>query len=90
MPVDTSFGRYKGADDPEIVNFYSHGIDAHRFASNTGVCGPLYPAKKFVRSETVDFQVGEVETTKANLFYPAWSSDLEIISIEPISAEAKK
>ena len=90
VPVDTSFGRYKGAEDPEIVNFYSHGIDAHRFASNTGVCGPLYPAKKFVRSETVDFQVGEVETTKANLFYPAWSSDLEIISIEPVTVEAKK
>ena len=84
VPVDTSFGRYRGADDEEIVNFYSHGIDAHRFASNTGVCGELYPAKKYVRSETVDFQVGEVETGKANLFYPAWDSDLEIISIEPI------
>ena len=85
IPVDTSFGRYKGAYDSEIVNFYSHGIDSHRFASNTGVCGSLYPPKLHVRSETVDFQVGEVETGKANLFYPAWNSEMEIISIEPIS-----
>ncbi len=89
VPVDASFGRYKGSDNAEIVNFYSHGIDAHRFASNTGVCGPLYPAKKFVRSETVDFQVGEVETNRANLFYPAWDSNLEIISIEPIADSSK-
>ena len=53
------------------------------------VCGPLYPAKKFVRSETVDFQVGEVETNRANLFYPAWDSNLEIISIEPIADSSK-
>lgn len=89
VPVDMSFGRYKGADDTEIVRFYSHGIDAHRFATNTGVCGELFPPQKFVRSETVDFQLGEVETTRANLFYPAWDINFDIISITPI-AEPRK
>lgn len=85
VPVDMSFGRYNGADKPEITNFYSHGIDAHRFATNKGVCGDLFPPKKFVRSETVDFQLGEVETTRGNLFYPAWDINFDLISITPIA-----
>ncbi len=85
VPVDPSFGRFTASTNPDIVNFYSHATDAYRFASNLGVCGDLYPAKKYVRSETVDFQLGEVETSKGNLFYPGWDSELEIISITPIT-----
>lgn len=80
VPVDVSFGRYTGASDPETRGFYSHGIDSHRLAANKGVGGAFYPPKRFVRSETVDFQVGEVETTKGNLYYPAWNYHFEIIS----------
>ena len=89
VPVDVSFGRYKEANDPETVNFYSHGIDSFRFASNNGVGGDLFPAKRYVRSETVDFQVGEVETTKGNLFYPAWDYGFEIIDMHPIKEVIK-
>ena len=87
LPVDVSFGRYTGSDDAENTGFYSHGIDAHRLAANKGVCGDFYPAKQFVRSETVDFQVGEVECAKGNVFYPAWSYNLEIINKTPIESE---
>ena len=87
LPVDVSFGRYTGSDDAENTGFYSHGIDAHRLAANKGVCGDFYPAKRFVRSETVDFQVGEVECAKGNVFYPAWSYNLEIINKTPIESE---
>lgn len=83
VPVDVSFGRYTAAADPRAVTFYSKGIDAHRFATNQGVCGEFYPAKKFVRSETVDAQLGEVETTRGNLFYPGWSSSLVLNSVYP-------
>lgn len=83
VPVDVSFGRYINSGDERIEKFYSHGMDAHRLASNKGVCGDLYPAKKFVRSETVDFQLGEVESSRGNLFYPGWDSSLEIINISP-------
>lgn len=86
VPVDVSFGRFTPSKDPEVVGFYSHGIDAHRFAANTGVGGEFYPAKKFVRSETVDFQLGEVEVSKGNLFYPAWDYEMELISVEPVKA----
>ncbi len=85
LPVDVSFGRYINADNEEVRGFYSHGIDAHRFAANKGVGDKLYPAKRFVRSETVDFQVGEVETNKGNLYYPAWDSYMTILNVEPIS-----
>lgn len=84
LPVDVSFGRYTTSPDKAVQGFYSHGIDAHRFASNSGICGPLYPPKRFVRSETVDFQLGEIETTKGNLFYPAWDQNLRIIDIHPV------
>lgn len=87
VPVDVSFGRYVNSGNKAIEKFYSTGMDAHRFASNKGVCGNLYPPKKFVRSETVDFQVGEVESSKGNLFYPGWDSSLELISVTPLEVK---
>lgn len=84
VPVDISFGRYTGSSDPEVTGFYSHGIDSHRFASNKGVGDALFPPKRFVRSETVDFQLGEVETSRGNLYYPAWSSGMDIIEEHPV------
>ncbi|MDE6207815.1 MAG: transglutaminase domain-containing protein [Muribaculaceae bacterium] len=89
VPVDTSFGRYTGSDDPEVVNFFSHGIDSQRLAANKGIGSAFYPPKKFVRSETVDFQLGEVECSKGNLFYPAWNCHFEVISFEPIESQNK-
>ncbi len=83
IPVDPSFGRYTNATEKATVNFYSTGIDAHRFASNRGICGNLYPEKRFIRSETVDFQLGEVETSRGNLFYPAWEQNMQLIDVEP-------
>lgn len=84
LPVDVSFGRYSNSGNDEIEHFYSHGIDSHRLAANKNVGQPFFPSKNFVRSETVDFQVGEVECSKGNLFYPAWNYNLEVITSEPI------
>lgn len=84
VPVDVSFGRYSNAENPLTRGFYSHGMDAHRFATNNGVCGPLFPAKRFVRSETVDFQLGEVESSKGNLFYPGWDQTFRLIEVKPV------
>jgi len=82
VPVDTSFGRFSSSEDKRVVNFYSTGFDKNRFAANKGVCGQLYPAKRFVRSETVDFQFGEVECSKGNLFFPLWKRSLDILDSE--------
>lgn len=85
VPIDVSFGRYVHAADPRARKFYSTGMDAHRMATNHGVSGKFYPEKTFVRSETVDAQLGEVESTRGNLFYPGWEQTLKIIDITPIS-----
>ncbi len=82
VPVDVSFGRYANSTDSAIRNFYSTGIDAYRMAANSGICGELGVAKRFVRSETVDQQVGEVECSKGNLFYPLWDYGLKLISVK--------
>lgn len=87
VPVDISFGRYTTSGDPRIVNFYSTGMDSHRFAANRGVCGELYPPKKYVRSETVDFQLGEVECNAGNIFYPGWRQSLRLLEVKPVSEQ---
>ena len=84
VPVDVSFGRYTAATDPRAVTFYSKGMDAHRFAANHGVSGEMYPRKRFVRSETVDAQLGEVESTRGNLFYPGWSMSMKLNDVHPV------
>lgn len=85
VPVDVSFGRMLNAPDPEAQRFYNTGIDAWRMCINPGVGLPMVPAKRFIRSETVDFQAGEVECDLGNLFYGrGWDSDLEIISATPV------
>ncbi len=84
LPVDVSFGRYTTSDNKDITGFYSHGIDAHRFAANKAVGSEFFPPKRFVRSETVDFQTGEVESKKGNLYYPAWKYRMELIDVTPV------
>lgn len=90
VPVDISFGRYTTSGDPAIVKFYSTGMDAHRLAANRGVCGEFFPPKRFVRSETVDFQLGEVECTKGNLFYPGWNMNMKLIEVKPIKVNSEE
>ena len=87
LPVDVSFGRYSSASREEARTFYSHGIDGHRFAVNNGIGGEFYPPKRYVRSETVDFQVGEVECSKGNLYYPAWNYRMELLDVKPVKIE---
>lgn len=89
VPVDVSFGRYTSSDNPEVANFYSHGMDAHRLAANKAVGKPFYPAKLHVRSETVDSQLGEVETLRGNLFYPGWRRHFEVLNVTPIPIKNK-
>ena len=90
VPVDPSFGRYTSSDNKDIQTFYSHGMDAHRLTANKAVGKEFYPAKQYIRSETVDSQMGEVEVLQGNLFYPAWDSHLQLISVEPVEAKSAK
>lgn len=84
VPVDVSFSRMENASDPHARNFYSTGIDHYRLAANSGVCGPLVPAKRFVRSETVDQQAGELESSRGNIFYPGFKRHMEVLECTPV------
>lgn len=85
VPVDMSFGLLEVTDDWAVMDFYQTGLDVYRLATNGGVGDKLVPAKKFVRSETVDFQLGEVECAERNLqYYADWTPGMEIVSFEHI------
>ena len=54
------------------------GIDSWRMVVNTDYGMPLSPKKKYPRSETVDFQRGEVEWRGGNLYFDQWNYNWEI------------
>lgn len=82
VPTDQSFGR--SAVDTPMNSYYTTGIDLYRMASNETIGDKLSPEKKYIRSETVDFQPGEVEWRKGNLYYDKWKSHLVVNSITKI------
>ncbi len=73
MPVDQSFGYSE-----KLGYFYLGGIDPWRLVVNSDYGRELSPAKKYPRSETVDFQRGEVEWEGGNLYFNQWDYDFTI------------
>lgn len=87
IPCDMSYGLLETNDD-QVLDFYKSGIDYYRFAANCGVNGQLCPQKNFIRSETVDSQLGEVEWSGGNLFYyKEWTPKMEILGMEILPFE---
>ncbi len=72
LPVDVSHGLLPVTDERRRW-FYCGNLDSLRLVVNHDFGQPLYPAKTFFRSETVDFQRGEVEWRGGNLYYPTWA-----------------
>ena len=77
-PVDVSFGRNNRLNVPGSGQFFDSGIDSYRMIANSDYTCGFYPPKKFPASDTVDFQAGEVETSRGNLFYDKWSWGMQI------------
>lgn len=78
VPVDQSFGRKDFSDDPAVKHFFSNGIDAYRWIVNDDFSQELFPAKTYLRSETVDFQRGELEWRGGNIYFNQWNWDIEV------------
>ncbi|MDR1793129.1 MAG: transglutaminase domain-containing protein [Bacteroidales bacterium] len=78
MVVDCSFGRRNIFFDNEITDFYFGGTDVFRWIVNEDVGAELFPKKQFLRSETVDFQRGEVEWRKGNLYFDKWRWNIKV------------
>lgn len=84
IPVDVSFGRGDPLKNETGRTFFMSGIDSYRLYINNDFSGSFYPAKQFPRSETVDFQRGEVETSKENLYFDKWNYKMVVISQEKV------
>jgi transglutaminase-like putative cysteine protease len=82
IPMDQSFGLNRFSDDDRVRNFYANGIDAWRWTVNNDWSGPLFPAKTYPRSETVDFQRGELEWRGGNLYFDKWSWNFDVTYTE--------
>ncbi len=78
IPVDQSFGLQRWAKDDGDRWFYLGGIDAYRLILNNDFSAPLYPPKRYPRSETVDFQRGEVEWRGGNLYFDQWDYAIDV------------
>ncbi len=77
VPVDQSFG-IVDSENEAVKYFFLGGIDAYHFIVNDDYSKPLFPAKIYPRSETVDFQRGEVEWRGGNLYFDKWDYEMEI------------
>lgn len=78
VPVDQSYGVSNYMPTPAGRMFYFGGIDSWRLIVNSDYGQPLSPKKKYPRSETVDFQRGEVEWSQGNLYFDQWDWDLQV------------
>ncbi len=75
--VDQSYG-LKSSKDERVKWFCLGNTDAYRWIVNDDFSQPLFPAKIFPRSETVDFQRGEVEWRGGNLYFDQWDYDWQV------------
>lgn len=78
VPVDQSFGIPSFASSEAERWFFLGGIDSYRLVVNNDFGQPLIPPKRYPRSETVDFQRGEVEWDGGNLYFDQWDYDLRV------------
>lgn len=79
VPVDMSFGIPTYAKNDNEKWFFLGGIDSWRMVVNSDFGEQLFPVKTYPRSETVDFQRGEVEWEGGNLYFDKWNWDLDVV-----------
>ncbi len=92
VPVDPNFGldarkNWVGLNQDErdqLFQFYFGRLSPYRLVANDDVGRPHIPAKMFPRSDTVDFQRGELETQNENLYFDQFDYSLQILSDEPV------
>lgn len=81
VPVDVTYGLRKSNDD-RIKWFYIGGMDSYRLIVNDDYSQNFYPEKIHPRSETIDFQRGEVEWKGGNLYFDQWDYNFEVKTIQ--------
>ena len=75
--ADLSFGRYWRSRDPRIHEFYFGSIDSFRTVFNIDIMSQFEPPKKYLRSDPVDNQRGEMEWRGGNIYYDCFEYRIE-------------
>lgn len=91
VPVDPYMGifamRYATGLTPdeqrELRDSYFGGLDPYRMIANSDHSQVLAPPKKSMRSDTVDFQRGELECGDRNLYFDQYTYSLDIKEVSP-------
>ena len=79
--VDQDIG-LQDSEDPRVRWFNLGSTVPWRWIVNDDLSDRFYPSKMFPRSETVDFQRGEVEWRGGNLYFDKWSYRLNTEVLE--------
>lgn len=77
MGIETKADKLTRSEKDELRGFYFGGLDGFRLTINRDHGFPHYPPKEDFRSDTVDFQRGEVEATGKNIYYGRFRYNLE-------------
>ncbi|MCK6614454.1 MAG: transglutaminase-like domain-containing protein [Ignavibacteriaceae bacterium] len=77
VPVDQSFGIQDLLKD-DAKYFFLGSTDYYHLTVNDDYSRGFFPAKKHHRSETVDFQRGEVEWQGGNLYFDSWNYSMKV------------
>ncbi len=86
IPVDVDFGQ-QHSNNENVNYFYVSGIDAYRLIVNDDFSSHLFPAKVYPRSETIDFQRGELEWRGGNLYFDKWNYKMEVEYLTELEEE---
>lgn len=76
VPVDPDFNM-QDIEEKDAARFFFGGADAYRLIVNDDYSRDFFPAKIHHRSETVDFQRGEVEWRGGNLYFNQWRYSMQ-------------
>ena len=72
-----------------IRDFYFGGLDQYRMIANSDHNQQLSPPKQSLRSDTVDFQRGELEWGNHNIYLDKYSYGLVIKEVGPAPASVE-
>jgi len=77
VPVDQSFGMIDSQEE-DVKYFLLGCTDPYHLIINDDYSSILFPEKTFPRSETVDFQRGELEWRGGNLYFDKWDYHMDV------------
>jgi len=77
IPVDASFGNVRKNNELKR-DFYFGALDAFRMISNEDFQVQFDPPKRYMRSDPIDNQRGEVENKKENIYYDKFKWEISV------------